>query len=182
MPRLHAAVNAVLVLVSILYPFIWYFGQQYTGVIPIAVLMAIIWLLRALFSKKLLQKLLSAMLMFLFVLLAWLHSTAAMYWYPVMVSMLLLLVFAASLFSRQSIIERFARLQHPDLPDTGVRYTRRVTQIWCGFFCMNILFTSGLILGKYWHAWAVYTGVISYLLMGVLFGGEFLYRRFRLKI
>ncbi|PIT12435.1 hypothetical protein [Snodgrassella alvi] len=182
MPKLYTAINAVLVLVSILYPFIWYFGQKYTGAIPVAVLMAIIWLLRAWFNKKPLQKIFSCAVMLLFVLLAWWHSATAMYWYPVMMNMLMLLVFGASLFSRQSIIERLARLQHPDLPETGVHYTRRVTQIWCGFFCMNILLTTGLILGKYWYAWTVYTGVISYLLMGILFGGEFLYRRLRLKM
>lgn len=182
MPKLYPVINTVLVLVSILYPFIWYFGQKYTGVIPVAVLMALIWLLRALLNRQPLQKLLSCAVMLLFIVLAWLHSAKAMYWYPVMVSALLLLVFGASLYSRQSLIERLARLQRPDLPASGVRYTRRITQIWCGFFCVNIIITAGLITGEYWHAWTLYTGLISYLLMGILFGGEFLYRRLILKI
>ena len=57
-----------------------------------------------------------------------------MYWYPVIVNALMLAVFGGSLFAKQTVIERLARLQHPDLPPEGVSHTRRVTQIWCGFF------------------------------------------------
>lgn len=182
MPRLQFFINLTLVLVTFLYPFIWYFGQVYFGVTAVTILMACIWLLRALLSKQKLQKIMSFVLAFIFMLLCWIHSAKFMYWYPVMVSILLLLIFGASLFSKQSVIERLARLQHPDLPESGVRYTRCVTQIWCGFFIVNILIISALILGAYWRAWAIYTGVISYMLMGMLLSGEFLYRRLILKI
>ena len=49
----------------------------------------------------------------------------------------MLAVFGGSLFAKQTVIERLARLQHPDLPPEGVRHTRRVTQIWCAFFIFN---------------------------------------------
>ena len=129
MPKLYPVINTVLVLVSILYPFIWYFGQKYTGVIPVAVLMALIWLLRALLNRQPLQKLLSCAVMLLFIVLAWLHSAKAMYWYPVMVSALLLLVFGASLYSRQSLIGvlpaysvLICLLQVYAIPDVLLRY------------------------------------------------------------
>lgn len=41
--------------------------------------------------------------------------------------------FSWSLRSPTSLIERLARIQHPDLPPEGIIYTRRVTQIWCVF-------------------------------------------------
>ncbi len=105
-----------------------------------------------------------------------------MYWYPIAVNLLMLALFGGSLFSSQSLIERLARLQHPDLPESGVRYTRKVTLIWCGFFVFNALITLYLIATAAWSAWAIYTGVIAYLLMGLLFGAEWLYRYFVLKI
>ena len=49
----------------------------------------------------------------------------------------LLVLFAASLLHPPSLIERLARLQQPDLPAAAVAYTRRVTQVWCGFFVLN---------------------------------------------
>lgn len=57
--------------------------------------------------------------------------------YPVVVNSVMLAVFGGSLWSGMPIIERLARLREPDLPERAVRYTRRVTQIWCAFFIIN---------------------------------------------
>ncbi|HCQ3818278.1 TPA: hypothetical protein OKD99_004577, partial [Escherichia coli] len=55
--------------------------------------------------------------------------------------------------------------------------TRRVTQIWCGFFIINggiALFTALYADMSLWTAW---NGMIAYLLMGTLMAGEWLVRR-----
>ncbi|HGT2536977.1 TPA: hypothetical protein ACMZ3U_001324, partial [Neisseria gonorrhoeae] len=106
----------------------------------------------------------------------------SMYWYPVLVNLMMLAVFGSSLFAGQTVIEKLARLQQPDLPEKAVRYTRRVTQVWCVFFIANGTLAALLVrLGRYdW--WAVYTGVIAYVLMGMLFAGEWLYRKLVLKV
>ena len=57
--------------------------------------------------------------------------------YPVLVNAVLLAVFAASLWKPPSVIERLARLRHPDLPPEGVRWVTNVTRVWCGFFVLN---------------------------------------------
>ena len=89
-----------------------------------------------------------------------------MYWYPIAVNALMLAVFGGSLFAKQTVIERLARLQHPDLPPEGVRHTRHVTQIWCGFFILNGA-TAAILVGlQYYDWWAAYTGIVSYVLMG----------------
>ena len=95
---------------------------------------------------------------------------------------MMLAVFGGSLFAKQTVIERLARLQQPELPERAVRYTRRVTQVWCVFFIANGAVAALLAwLGRYgW--WAVYTGVIAYVLMGILFAGEWLYRKLVLKV
>ena len=54
--------------------------------------------------------------------------------YPVIVNATLLGVFAYSLMVPPSAIERIARLRDPHLPEQAIGYTRRVTQVWCGFF------------------------------------------------
>ncbi|MCE9667103.1 hypothetical protein LY474_04675 [Myxococcus stipitatus] len=97
--------------------------------------------------------------------------------YPVLVNAVLLTVFATSLAFPPSLIERLARLREPELPPSGVAYTRRVTQVWCGFFVLN----GGLALGTaLWASdatWALYNGLVAYGLMGLLFAGEWLVRR-----
>ncbi len=96
--------------------------------------------------------------------------------YPVLVSLGFLAVFAGSLYRGPSAIERIARLKTPDLPPEGVFYTRRVTQIWCAFFVFNAVVAAGLALGASDQIWALYTGLISYVLMALLFVGEWFFR------
>ena len=97
-------------------------------------------------------------------------------WYPVMVNAMLLAIFGASLYRGRPVIEQLARLRHPDLPAAGVRYTRRVTRVWCGFFAINGAIAAALAAWGPWNWWTAYNGAISYLLMGVLMAGEWLLR------
>ncbi|WP_312788169.1 acyl carrier protein [Stenotrophomonas indicatrix] len=97
--------------------------------------------------------------------------------YPALVNVVMLTVFATSLRFGPPLVERLARLQEPDLPPFAVIYTRRVTQVWCGFFVLN----GGLALLTALYAsdrvWMLYNGLLAYVMMGLLFGGEWLVRR-----
>lgn len=96
--------------------------------------------------------------------------------YPVLVNGALLAAFGASLLSGPSMVERLARLREPDLPPAGVRYTRRVTQAWCAFFLVNGAICLGTALYAPEAVWSLYTGVVAYALMGLMFGTEYLLR------
>ncbi|HEY5657216.1 MAG TPA: hypothetical protein VIY27_05460 [Myxococcota bacterium] len=96
---------------------------------------------------------------------------------PVIVSLYLLWVFAASLRNGPPMVERFARLVEEDLPDFTVPYCRKVTAVWCGFLAVNALLVSGLALAAPLEWWALYTGLIFYVLMGTLVAGEFVVRK-----
>lgn len=103
--------------------------------------------------------------------------------YPVMVNLAMLCAFGFSLISPPSMIERMARLREPDLPAEAVLYTRRVTQVWCVFFLFNGSMGLATALWASPEIWSLYNGVIAYLLMGVLFGGEYLVRlRFKRRL
>ena len=88
----------------------------------------------------------------------------------------MLALFAASLYRPPSLIERLARLREPDLPPEGVRYTRRVTQLWCLFFVLNGSVALYTALFTSLATWTLYNGFIAYLLMGTLFAVELLCR------
>ncbi|VCU71369.1 hypothetical protein PIGHUM_03452 [Pigmentiphaga humi] len=101
--------------------------------------------------------------------------------YPVLVSLFMLAIFGGSLRYGPPVIERLARLREPELPEQGVRYTRRVTQVWCVFFLLNAGVAAALALWAPWSWWTLYTGGISYALIGALLVGERALRPFLLR-
>ena len=68
-------------------------------------------------------------------------------------------------------------MREPVLPDIAIDYTRQVTKVWCLFFLFNGVVAAGLTLWAPLSWWTLYTGVIAYCLMGVLFAGEWLVRQ-----
>ena len=112
----------------------------------------------------------------LIILAAWKNALLPLKLYPVLVNIGMLLLFGLSLVHPPSVIERFARIHEPSLPDAVVRYARRVTQVWCVFFVLNG--TIAMITSLYAsdEVWVLYNGVIAYILMGVIFAIEYLFR------
>ena len=97
--------------------------------------------------------------------------------YPVAVSLVIFSVFFKSLYAPQTFIERMARLRNPDMSPQAVAYTRKVTKVWCVFLACNGLAALALALFAPREIWAAYTGAGAYILMGILFGVEFLVRQ-----
>jgi uncharacterized membrane protein len=106
----------------------------------------------------------------------WINETLALRLYPALMNAAMLAAFLHTLWRPPSMIERFARLVEPDLPPEGVRYTRRVTGAWCVFFVVNGAIALWTALAASDEVWALYNGLIAYLLMGALAGGELLVR------
>lgn len=107
----------------------------------------------------------------------WSNALLPLKLYPVIVNLGFLAAFGLSLATPVSMVERFARLREPQLPPQAVAYTRRVTQAWCVFFAINGAVAAGTALWASDAAWWLYNGVIAYVLMGLMFGGELLVRR-----
>ncbi len=97
--------------------------------------------------------------------------------YPASISASMLVLFGVTLIEPPSMVERFARLEQPELSSSRVRYTRRVTEIWCLFFVANGAIAAYTAAFASREIWALYNGLIAYLLMGTLFAGERLFRR-----
>ena len=96
---------------------------------------------------------------------------------PVLVNLTLLANFAGSLRGPVSLVERYARLQDPDFPEGGPAYCRRVTVAWCWFFAANAVACAALAVFAPVSWWALYTGVLAYILVGLGFTIEFLVRK-----
>lgn len=106
----------------------------------------------------------------------WTGSLFGLKSYPILVNTILFVVFCSSLWQQQTTIERFARLQDPNLPDSGIAYTRKVTKIWCVFFILNGTLSAATLFGSD-QLWALYNGLIAYILIGLLLAGEYIVRR-----
>lgn len=100
---------------------------------------------------------------------------------PVAINVALLFTFGLTLRGEVSMIERFARLQDPDLGPAQQGHCRQFTGVWTGFFALNALVTLALALAAPRSWWATYTGGIAYGLMGLLFAGEYLLRHKRFR-
>lgn len=100
----------------------------------------------------------------------------AVRFYPAFMSAAMLLTFGYTLWRGPSMIERFARIVEPQLPESGVRYTRVVTWIWVAFFLVNGIVGAYTALYAPWPVWTLYNGLLAYLAMGTLFFGEMLVR------
>jgi uncharacterized membrane protein len=169
--------------VLLAYPLAVYFGLSRWGLGGVAGLLGVLFALRlaaggsAKFKQLKIVAWISGAAGLLLVLLSILFKQAGwLLYYPVVVNVLMLALFGSSLFLGQTMIERFARLREPNLPESGIRYTRTVTQIWCIFFIINGSIALITCFGSL-EAWTLYNGLISYVLMGSLFLGEFLVRR-----
>ncbi len=110
-------------------------------------------------------------------LAVWGNAMLPLKLYPVLVNATLLALFAYSLIFPPSMVERFARMREPDLPAAAIGYTRRVTEVWCVFFTVNGALALATALWASPAVWSLYNSVVAYLLMGLLFAGEYCFRR-----
>ena len=96
--------------------------------------------------------------------------------YPFALSLAAAYAFGISLWRPPSLIERLARIGEPDMPLTGQAYCRLVTMIWTVWLAVNAAIAALLAILASEEAWALWTGLLAYLIMGMLFGGEMLLR------
>lgn len=161
------------------YPVLVYFALR-RGVPPRYLALGLLAVLALRWGKPLARKAPPALLIaggLAAAALAWFRGAVSVLYYPVAVNLALLGVFAASLRFPPTVIERLARLKEPELDARGVRYTRRVTQVWCAFFAANAALAALTAAAGDHAVWAFYNGFLAYVLMGALFLGEWLVRR-----
>lgn len=188
--RLRLRPGAVLATILLaLYPLLVYWSLDFLQPRWLGLLLAAMLVLRH--HDKLLmaarqtgagERMVIIILLALAALVAASNSELLLKMYPALMNLAMLALFGLSLRNPPSMIERFARLARPALPDSAIPYTRKVTQLWCIFFVANggiALFTA-LYASR--EIWALYNGLIAYLLMGLMFAGEWTYRRFVLRI
>lgn len=101
--------------------------------------------------------------------------------YPAIMNGMVAALFLISQFSERTIIEKVASIVEGGVPQHAVRYCRRLNLIWGLFMVFNTGVTLWTVYVAIAHGnqmvWAWYNGVISYLLIGILFYLEYVVRQ-----
>ena len=100
---------------------------------------------------------------------------------PALMNGVLLVSFGRTLVYPPTVIERIAGTMTKDLSRNEVLYCKNVTMVWCLFFTLNGSMALLLAFFSSLEVWTLYNGVIAYVLMGLLFLVEFIYRHWRFR-
>ncbi len=178
-----AVLNGVL---AVAYPLIvWWalthFSARVTGLLVMAVLVPLVGLRVLRTDRTHLWPILRMPLAIMALLLIGVATNSQLYIkaMPVLINLVLLVSFGSSLRGEMPMVERFARMQDPDLTPEKCAHCRQVTWAWCVFFVLNGATAGILAVAAPVSWWATYTGGIAYALMGLMFAGEYGLRRFR---
>ncbi|MGJ8648586.1 MAG: hypothetical protein ACSHXJ_16990 [Marinomonas colpomeniae] len=170
-----------LVIVTIIYPFLVYFGLTHFDSTIVMFFIITLLMIKGLTEKKNHTRKVIFMAVFGMLVIAYFWGNQqGLKFYPVLVNAAMLLLFASSFYSEQSIIERMARIKEPNLSETGIRYTRKVTMVWCTFFTLNGFIALFTALWASDETWLFYNGFLAYVLIGILVTTEWIIR-FRVK-
>lgn len=170
-------IKGIVITLFILYPFLVGWSLSHGQFIWVSALLVALGIIR-LFSKS--HSLMWPLTWFAILcggLSLILKDHAWLKMYPVLMSLGALIIFASTLIKPPSMIERFARLVEPNLPESGVVWTKKVTLVWCIFFACNAVIALMTVFLASMQVWVIYNGFLSYVLMGLLFVGEFILRK-----
>jgi uncharacterized membrane protein len=171
------ALNLLAIAITVVYPLALWWGQEYFEPRVLAILLLLLVLMRLpLLRVNAPMRWWIGGAVLLLACALWANVMLPLRLYPVLVNLGLLGMFAYTLIFPPSMAERLARLREPSLPLAAVGYTRKVTQVWCGFFAANATVSLATALWSSPTVWLFYNGLVAYLLMGLLFACEYCIR------
>ncbi len=185
------AVKVLFTAISILYPLIVFCGLEFGGLSPrrlslLLLAIAFFHFLNFTRSKTSIDRGRTAALVVLIFLCAFvaffLDNIIFIKFYPVLVNLSLLAFFGFTILRPPSFVFRMASLWDKSLANSPSRraverYCRNVTLVWCAFFIFNAGIATITVFKASDRIWSLYNGLISYILMGVIFIVEILVRK-----
>ena len=97
----------------------------------------------------------------------------ALKYYPVVANLFIFTIFFSSLFTKETVIQKFAKLmERKELDEKTKVYTKNLTYVWVVFTFLNLLISIFTVFASE-RIWALYNGFISYILIGLIFVIEY---------
>jgi uncharacterized membrane protein len=175
------AIRIAALIFALGYPLVVYFGLAHFGTRVAACFLLAVAIIHTLFRSHQRQRFAwsSALAIPLCLGALFLDDKRYVLAMPVIINGALFASFFGSLFGERPLVERFARMRVRELSAAEVRYCRSVTKIWSAFFVFNGGTAAILaMLGKL-ELWTLYTGLVSYLLIGTVGATEYTLRKYR---
>ncbi len=172
--------SIVVTCLFLLYPYLVYKGIESGKAWIAPAIFSAIYLKQSFASKNIRIRIFKAMVAIGLLLGAYYLQTITAKVLPVLIQLMLMYFFGRTLFKDKgpSFIESFVRLEFPDFPPGISEYCRLLTIIWTAFFAINALICVGLALWGSDTVWALFNGIVIYIMIGVLVIGEYIYRHF----
>jgi uncharacterized membrane protein len=171
--------------ITVLVPFIIYFGIKYFGIRYLLYGLLLLYLLRSAHSlragMKKNQVIMLVIISTIFGLAIIFNRASLALYTPALINLGLLLSFGSTLFVGPPIIEIFARKHVKSLSENEVKYCRNVTILWSAFFIVNGCVSLAISATGNVDYWIIYNGFISYIMIGLIFIIEMTYRYYRFR-
>jgi len=107
-------------------------------------------------------------------------TRVTLYLQPIILISFFIVYFAKTLLpGKEPLITKIARIIFQDDGPEMAAYTRQVTWVWTCFLVILLVQTIGLSLFAPIELWSLFTNVLNYLFMGLLFIIEYIYRQIR---
>jgi uncharacterized membrane protein len=160
------------------YPIVVYLGLQHLpvsffGLLLLALVLAR-WGVMLPSERRILLPLLAGLLVYS-ILTALSGSQRMLLFYPALINFTLSALFALSLRQEESILLRLVRARNVKISEYGPAYINRLTGLWAVYFAFNgvAAIVSGYLSLE---IWALYNGLISYVILAVLIVTELVFR------
>ena len=171
--------------IVLLYPYLVYRGVQEGGVWFAPAVIASIYFYQAIKAHKTRVRVQKLAIVLILLLGAIFYQDLIAKLVPIIIQLSLMLFFGKTLFKNNSpsLVERFARLDFPDMdmPVVLVNYCRYLTVMWTGFFAFNVVTCVVLALFAPVEWWAIFTGILIFLLTVLLMVAEYIWRHIYLR-
>lgn len=96
--------------------------------------------------------------------------------YPPLCNFTFFMIFFISVFTKEPIILKFAKMYGDNPKGSALNYIRNLTYVWTIFLFINFLISIWTIYLPD-KIWILYNGFISYFLIGLLFILEYILRK-----
>lgn len=107
-------------------------------------------------------------------------SQYALYFPPALITGMVLYLFARTLApGEEPLITRFARKMTDNISPEIILYTRRVTWMWTLLLSAILIECILLPVFASLEIWSLFTNFLNYIIMGVFFAAEYIYRLYR---
>ncbi len=104
----------------------------------------------------------------------------ALYLPPILILSFFIINFAKSLLpGQEALLTKLARVVFKDDGPEAAIYTRKVTLLWTCFLSVLLIQTIALSFFAPIEVWSLFTNVLNYLFMALLFILEYIYRQVR---